>query len=105
MQPEVLSHFLAAKAEDMKAVDLVTLDVTGKSNITDYLIICTGTSKKHLASIADYVADESRKMGVEPFAITGEKDGEWVVLDLGSSMLHIMQAEPRATYQLEKLWS
>lgn len=99
-----LTHFLADKADDMKAVNIVTLDVQGKSSVTDYMVICTGTSKRHVASIADHIANEVKKIGLEPLGMDGEKEGEWVVLDMGSTMLHVMQEEHRALYQLEKLW-
>ncbi|EKO3487900.1 ribosome silencing factor [Vibrio fluvialis] len=104
MQREELKDFLADKADDMKAVDIVTLDVQGKSSVTDYMIICTGTSKRHVSSIADHVASEAKKAGVEPLGIDGENEGEWVVVDMGTTMLHVMQEEHRAIYQLEKLW-
>ncbi|EKO3959386.1 ribosome silencing factor [Vibrio fluvialis] len=104
MQREELKDFLADKADDMKAVDIVTLDVQGKSSVTDYMIICTGTSKRHVSSIADHVASEAKKAGVEPLGIDGENEGEWVVVDMGTTMLHVMQEDHRAMYQLEKLW-
>ncbi|MBY7838002.1 ribosome silencing factor [Vibrio fluvialis] len=104
MQREELKDFLADKADDMKAVNIVTLDVQGKSSVTDYMIICTGTSKRHVSSIADHVASEAKKAGVEPLGIDGENEGEWVVVDMGTTMLHVMQEEHRAMYQLEKLW-
>ncbi len=100
-----LKNFLADKADDMKAQDIVTLDVTDKSSVTDYMIICTGTSKRHVASIADHVASEVKQAGLEPLGIDGEKEGEWVVVDMGSAMLHVMQEEYRELYQLEKLWN
>ncbi|EKO3590082.1 ribosome silencing factor [Vibrio metschnikovii] len=103
-QQQQLTHFLADKADDMKAVNIVTLDVQGKSSVTDYMVICTGTSKRHVASIADHIASEVKKIGLEPLGMDGEKEGEWVVLDMGSTMLHVMQEEHRALYQLEKLW-
>lgn len=104
MQREQLKDFLADKADDMKAQDIVTLDVQGKSSVTDYMIICTGTSKRHVASIADHVASEVKKAGLEPLGLDGEAEGEWVVLDMGTSMVHVMQEEHRELYQLEKLW-
>lgn len=104
MQREELKDFLTDKADDMKAVDIVTLDVQGKSSVTDYMIICTGTSKRHVSSIADHVASEAKKAGVDPLGMNGENEGEWVVVDLGTTMLHVMQEEHRAMYQLEKLW-
>lgn len=104
MQQNELTLFLADKADDMKAQNIITIDVQGKSSVTDYMIICTGTSKRHVNSIAEHVAAEIKKAGMEPIGIDGEAEGEWVVVDMGSSMLHVMQDEQRALYQLEKLW-
>ncbi|WP_086983307.1 ribosome silencing factor [Vibrio aphrogenes] len=104
MQLNELKNFLADKADDMKAENIITLDVKGKSSVTDYMIVCTGTSKRHVASIADNVAKEAKTVGIEPLGIDGEAEGEWVVVDLGSVMMHIMQEGPRDLYQLEKLW-
>ncbi len=104
MQHLQLSDFLADKADDMKAEHIVTLDVTGKSNITDTMIICTGTSKRHVSSIADHITKEAKLQGLEPLGMDGETEGEWVVLDMGSAMVHILQQEQRELYQLEKLW-
>ncbi|CCO49162.1 putative Iojap-related protein [Vibrio nigripulchritudo SOn1] len=105
MQVQALRDFLADKADDMKAEDIVTLDVQGKSSVTDYMVICTGNSKRHVASIADHVASEAKKVGLEPLGVDGEQEGEWVVVDMGSTMVHVMQEEQRELYQLEKLWS
>lgn len=104
MQLEELNNFLIDKVDDMKAQNIKTIDVQGKSSITDYMIVCTGTSKRHVASIADHVAKESKLAGVEPLGIEGENEGEWVVLDMGTTMIHVMQEEQRELYQLEKLW-
>ncbi|KOO07290.1 ribosome silencing factor [Vibrio hepatarius] len=104
MQLEELNDFLVDKVDDMKAQDIKTIDVQGKSSITDYMIICTGTSKRHVSSIADHVAQEAKQAGMEPLGIEGEKEGEWVVLDMGTTIVHVMQEEQRELYQLEKLW-
>lgn len=104
MQGEALKDFLFDKADDMKAVDIVTLDLKEKSSVTDYMIVCTGTSKRHVASIAEHVANEAKLSGLQPLGMNGENEGEWVVLDMGSVMLHVMQEAPRELYQLEKLW-
>ncbi len=105
MQRDELKNFLADKADDMKAEDIITLNVIDKSSITDYMIICTGTSKRHVTSIADKVATEAKNIGLTPYGVDGEQEGEWVVVDMGSVMLHVMQEEQRNLYQLEKLWS
>ncbi|MDN3609302.1 ribosome silencing factor [Vibrio ostreicida] len=104
MQLEALNDFLIDKADDMKALNIKTLDVTGKSSITDFMIICTGTSKRHVASIAEHVAKESKMAGLDPLGIDGQTEGEWVVLDMGDTIVHVMQEEQRELYQLEKLW-
>ncbi|GLT16781.1 ribosomal silencing factor RsfS [Vibrio zhanjiangensis] len=104
MQFEELNEFLVDKADDMKAQQIQTLDVKGKSSITDFMIICTGTSKRHVNSIAEHVAKESKNAGFEPLGINGDTEGEWVVLDMGSTIVHVMQEEKRELYQLEKLW-
>nr|WP_264299423.1 ribosome silencing factor [Vibrio navarrensis] len=99
-----MKDFLADKADDMKAENIVVLNVEGKSSVTDFMIICSGNSKRHVSSIADHVAEEVKKVGLTPLGMEGEKEGEWVVLDLGDAMLHVMQEEQRQLYQLEKLW-
>lgn len=104
MQPQQLCDFLADKADDMKAEQIVTLDVTGKSSITDTMIICTGTSKRHVSSIAEHITKEAKLEGIEPIGMDGEIEGEWVVVDMGDAMVHILQQEQRELYQLEKLW-
>ncbi|MGL5654356.1 MAG: ribosome silencing factor [Vibrio sp.] len=104
MQAEALKDFLADKADDIKAVDITTLDVQGKSSVTDFMIVCTSTSKTHVTSIAEHVANQAKLAGLTPLGINGENEGQWVVLDMGSVMLHVMQASQRELYQLEKLW-
>jgi ribosome-associated protein len=100
-----LKAFLADKASDMKAENIVTIDVIGKSSVTDYMVICTGNSKRHVSSIADNVATEAKNAGLTPLGVDGEVEGEWVVLDMGNVIVHVMQQEHRELYQLEKLWS
>lgn len=104
MQGLELQQFVVDKIEDAKGVDITTLDVRGRSSITDALIICTGTSSRHVASIADKLTDACRVAGVKPLAVDGSKEAEWVVVDLGEVIVHVMQQESRLMYQLEKLW-
>ncbi|RXJ73088.1 ribosome silencing factor [Veronia nyctiphanis] len=105
MLSEQLQHFVADKADDMKAADIVTLDVRDTSSLTDYMVLCTGNSKRHVASIADHVAEEAKAAEVGLLGMEGQREGEWVVLDLGNVMVHVMQEEQRELYQLEKLWN
>ena len=105
MQPTELKTFVIDKAEDMKARDIVVIDVSEKSSVTDTLIICSGNSKRHVMSIAENVVVESKHAGTPPLSVEGKETGEWVLVDLGDVVLHVMQDETRDFYQLEKLWS
>lgn len=105
MDPRELLDFVIDKADDIKAVDITTLDMTEKSSITDYMVVCSGTSKRHVQSIANNVAHEAKAQGIEIIGTEGQQEGEWVLLDLGDVVLHVMQESARDFYQLEKLWS
>ncbi len=89
----------------MKAQDIQLLDVRNKSSITDFMILCTGTSNRHVAAIADHLKQTASNHNFTTYHISGEKEGEWVVVDLGDALVHIMQEDARNLYQLEKLWS
>lgn len=104
LQGQALQEFVIDKIDDLKGQDIVTLDVQGKSSITDYMVICTGTSTRHVASIADHVVQSSRAAGLIPFGVEGENVSDWVVVDLGDVIVHVMQEESRQLYELEKLW-
>lgn len=104
MQGKRLQEFVIDKIDDLKGQDIVSLDVHGKSSITDCMIICTGTSTRHVASIADHVVQESRAAGLTPLGVEGKNIADWVVVDLGEVIVHVMQEESRQLYELEKLW-
>lgn len=104
MQDSSLIEFVIDKIDDMKGRDIITLDVRDKSTITDTLIICSGNSKRHVQSIAEHVAVEAKQVGLETQGIEGQTEGEWVLVDLGELVLHVMQENAREFYQLEKLW-
>ncbi len=93
-----------AAIEDLKAIDVTTLDVRRLTTITDYMLVCTGTSARHVKAIADSVVKMAKDAGLSP-TIEGVEEAEWVLVDLGAVVVHIMQAQARAFYQLEKLWT
>ena len=105
MQGKALQEFVIDKIDDLKGQDIVALDVQGKSSITDCMIICPGTSTRHVSSIADHVAQESKSAGLMPLAVEGKNAADWVIVDLGEVIVHVMQEESRQLYELEKLWS
>ncbi|MDF2179337.1 ribosome silencing factor [Aliiglaciecola sp. CAU 1673] len=104
MEHEKLKQFVIEKIEDLKGRDIVNLDVTGKSSFTDTMVVCSGNSKRHVVSIADKVVTEAKHVGVTPLSVEGADTGEWVLVDLGDIVVHVMQDEARDFYQLEKLW-
>ncbi|MCC5855891.1 MAG: ribosome silencing factor [Idiomarina sp.] len=104
MQAEELRNFIVDKVEDLKARDIVVMDIRKKSDVTDFLLICSGNSKTHVRSIANHVATEAKQAGITAIGIEGELDSEWVLVDFGDLVVHIMQDATRDFYQLEKLW-
>ena len=104
MKQSEFVQFVIGKIEDMKARDIVTIDVEGKSTITDTLIVCSGNSKKHVSSIAENLVVEMKAANMPPLSVEGKETGEWVLVDLGNVVVHVMQDETRNFYQLEKLW-
>lgn len=91
--------------DDAKAVDVVVFEVSELTSISDYMIICSGKSKRQVAALADKVVEAAKANDVKPLGIEGKTEGEWVLVDLGDIIVHIMYPETREYYQLEKLWS
>ena len=97
--------FAQKSLEDMKARDIRVLDVQALTGITDFMVIASGTSERHVRSIAGYLISEAKKVGLQILGSEGEKDGEWALVDLGDVIVHVMQVTTRDFYNLEKLWS
>ena len=89
---------------DVKAKDILELDVSSISNVADAIVIASGTSTRHVKALADNVADEARKAGFRPLGVEGERDAEWILIDLGYLVLHVMLPTARKFYDLESLW-
>ncbi len=101
---DTLLELVTEALDDMKGKDIVTLDVRGLSTVTDYMVIATGTSNRHVKSLAEEVALQAKKAGYAPLGVEGEMANDWVLADLGDVIVHVMQADAREFYDLERLW-
>jgi len=105
MRPKQLRQLVYRALDDAKAQDIALLDVRKVAYFTDYMAIATGTSNRHVQSIADKVVDSLRDNGRRPVGVEGVKQGDWVLIDFGDMVVHVMRAQTRDFYNLEKLWS
>ncbi|MFM8342818.1 MAG: ribosome silencing factor [Methylomonas sp.] len=105
MQTDELVKLIETELDFRKGENLVTLYVGDKSTITDYMVIASATSSRHAKSLSDYVAEKAKEHGVMPLGIEGAQVSDWVLLDLGDVIVHVMTGQAREFYQLEKLWS
>ena len=89
----------------MKALDPVVIDVRALSSVMDFLVVASGTSTRHVKSLADNVILKAKEGGMRPIGVEGESVGEWVLVDFGDLVLHVMQPAARSFYDLERLWT
>jgi ribosome-associated protein len=104
MKPEQLRDLAMNALDEMKGIDIVTIDVRTLTTITDYMIICTGKSTRHIKTLADSVIMNAKKMQATFIQTEGEQDSEWILVDLGDVVVHVMLATARTFYGLEDLW-
>lgn len=105
MEVEQLKQHVLAAVEDMKGVNVTVLDVRGRSTITDYMVVASGTSERHITSIAERTVEKLKAAGVRPLGTEDSRGGGWVLVDFGELVLHVMLPEVRTFYNLEKLWA
>ncbi|MDH3611893.1 MAG: ribosome silencing factor [Gammaproteobacteria bacterium] len=105
MNSEQLSTLIVDALDDIKAHDIVKLDVRDMTTVTDYMIVASGTSSRHVQALVENVAEKVKAAGYKPIGIEGEEGGEWVLLDLQDALVHVMLPKVREFYNLEKLWS
>ncbi len=105
MNSEQLSDLVVDALDDIKGVDIVKLDVRDMTTVTDYMVLASGTSSRHVQALVDNVAEKARDAGHKAIGVEGEDGGEWVLLDLQDTLVHVMLPKMREFYNLEKLWS
>jgi len=103
--PKVLLKAVLASLDDDKAEDVVAISLAGKSSLADHMVVATGRSQRHVATLAEHLGTRLKALGLARVPIEGLRVGEWVVVDAGDIIVHLFQAEARAHYGIEKMWS
>lgn len=104
MQTEQLRELVRNALEEIKARDITEIDVRGKSSVTDYMVIASGTSKRHVMSVAQELLEKVKAAGLQPVGTEGQTVGDWILVDLGDVVVHVMMPDARSFYDLERLW-
>lgn len=101
---EPLAAVVTAALDDMKGADVSVLDVRHLTSVTDTMVVVSGRSDRHVRSLADSVVQKAKAAGYRPLGVEGQASGEWVLVDLGDVVVHVMLPRAREFYNLEKLW-
>ncbi len=104
MKAKKLRDFVETAVTDLKGQNIVIMDISKMSSIADYMLVVTGTSNRHVRSLAGEVEKRCKEQGVAILRMEGQDGAEWVLLDLGDVIVHVMQAATRKLYDLESLW-
>ena len=105
MHSDELVTLVEDALNELKALDTCVLNVVRLTSVTDHMVISSGTSSRHVRSIADKVIEKAKAAGRVPLGVEGQQYGEWVLVDLGDVVVHLMQPKVRNFYNLEKLWN
>ncbi len=99
-----LHQLVLSTLEELKAVDIKSVDVTGLSPLTDHFVVASGNSTRHVKSMADKLVQAAKAKGVQPLGVEGEREAQWILVDLNDIIVHLMLPQARAFYNIEKLW-
>lgn len=103
--PQDLRDLAVAVLEDAKAQDIQVIDLSERSSFADYMVIASGTSSRQVKAAADRLVQRVKSLGIQPLGVEGADDADWVLVDLADVIVHVMQPQTRAFYNLEKLWA
>lgn len=104
MKTEQIQQIALDALNDLKAIDITVIDVRDLTTIADTMIICTGRSNRHVKSLAENVAKHAKEQHISHVKMEGQKEGEWVIVDLADVIVHVMLPTTRSFYNLEDLW-
>lgn len=104
LSSEQVQQLVVSTLEDLKAIDIQSIDVTTMSSLTDCMVIASGSSSRHVKSMADKLVMVAKSANSPPLGVEGQREGEWVLVDLNDVIVHLMLPQTRAFYNLEKLW-
>ncbi|WP_416137258.1 ribosome silencing factor [Halomonas sp. HK25] len=105
MQTDALKTLAIDALEDLKAKDIALLDVSHLTSVTDLMVIASGTSTRHVSALANSVVQKAKEADLQPLGVEGGSDSDWVLVDLGDVVVHVMLPETRQLYDLERLWA
>ncbi|MBX6329459.1 MAG: ribosome silencing factor [Pseudolabrys sp.] len=105
LSPEEILRVILASLDDMKAEDVVSIDLTGRSSIADVMVVASGRSQRHVGAVADRILKDLERVGLRRVRVEGMRQADWVLIDAGDVVVHVFRPEVRAFYDLEKMWS
>ena len=105
MQVIKIRQLIIDALEDVKAIDVTSIDVTGLTDFTDYMVFASGTSNRHVKALAGNVLADAKERGLKPIGVEGMEQGEWILIDLADVVVHVMLPATREFYDIERLWS
>ncbi len=105
MESSELKQIVLDALDDLKANNVVALDVSGLTDVMDYLVVASGTSNRHVKALAENVSMEAKQAGGRPLGVEGQDGAEWILVDFGDVVVHVMLPATRDFYDLERLWS